>query len=358
MEGIASVPFEAQPRGVTRRENGSELLSLVREVGANPRAFWEKHRKRVKEELGTRLLSPDEDWSRAVELVIPIHNNMDDLPALFFSLSKLVVEEKFGLAVVLHNSSDESARIIAEAVEGRARVLRLDSDVLQGAPYAWQFGLAVSRGGIVAQVDADSVVDSQWLRRITSPLSAEGVLAVSGWRRYFGRGGKRSLPLGMREVVAIGSQKLGLTRQFVAGNSAMRGPVVRSLIGGLLGSYATDGDLAAAIEKKGAVITGYEAPVSTRKEEQRVGGVAVEIIQVGLGRLRRSGEYSSVHRRYLTEFIPHYFPRTREILDQWRAGGGESRGTFGIQELQHLLNEHARRCAEEMRRRVAETQAS
>jgi len=332
---------------------------LFRDALSDPDGFWEEHREEVRRKLDALLIRPEDDWTNEIELVIPVHNNARDLPLLLFTLSSLEADQRFGLTVVLHNSSDESERIIREATD-KVRILRLDSDLLQGAPYAWQFGLAMSRGKIVAQVDADSAVDSKWLKQIVAPFSRKEVLAVSGPRRYFGDKLERSFSGRAYGFVAAASQRLGIVSQFIAGNSAVRGPAARSYARGILGSYEVDGGMAASLARSGTVVTGHNAVVYTRKDELAgVGmrGLVNKVVRVGSDRLRRPKEYSSAQLRYLTDFIPHYFPRTREIVRQWREGVGRKSGRESIRELQAMLGEHARRCAEEMRKRINESLA-
>ncbi len=56
---------------------------------------------------------------------------------------------------------------------------------------------------------------------------------------------------------------------------------------------------------------------------------------------------STQELRFLTKFIPYYFPQTRPFVAEWAASGSED-----ISVLKNSLESHRKRCEEEMKQQV------
>lgn len=108
-----------------------------------------------------------------ISVVIPAFNEEKYLPKTLESINKQSISP-FEIIVADNNSTDSTASIAKAA---GARVVHVKE---QGNVYAMKGGLDVAKGDIIAGVDADTVVASDWLEVINEVFMDDAVVAVTG----------------------------------------------------------------------------------------------------------------------------------------------------------------------------------
>jgi len=168
----------------------SKMLSVIKEHQHNPLKFWGKYQTTICTGIQERYViikQPD------IEVLIPIHHNMSDLPLLFYGLSQQQINQNYrvGLTVVMHNNKDirkwnmyddGSWKIIKELLIKNVpiKILTLTDPLLTGPYMAWQYLIAKSTGKKIAILDADCLPPSQWLSRITKLLDENHRIRFTG----------------------------------------------------------------------------------------------------------------------------------------------------------------------------------
>lgn len=82
--------------------------------------------------------------------------------------------------VVDNNSTDDSA-----AVAARFGFVRLVSEPRQGVVHARNRGFDAARGHIIARIDADTMLPTDWVAKVRTIFLTPGVSAVSGAPHYY-----------------------------------------------------------------------------------------------------------------------------------------------------------------------------
>ena len=127
----------------------------------------------------------DEPVSTApyLSLVIPAYNEAEVVPELLRRVedSLRAVGRPFEVIIIDDGSTDETPRLLAEAMRERPwlRVLWMRRNAGQSA--AFEAGFASARGEIIATIDADLQNDPEEIPRLLPLL--EGVDMVTGWRK-------------------------------------------------------------------------------------------------------------------------------------------------------------------------------
>jgi len=117
-----------------------------------------------------------------ISVVIPALNEEKYLPACLQSLNKQDFNLPYEVIVVDNNSSDRTAAVAAEF---GATVV---SEPHRGITWARQKGLEAARGEIIACVDADTYVATDWLSQIYNGLLRDDkIVGVSG-RIFYTKG--------------------------------------------------------------------------------------------------------------------------------------------------------------------------
>lgn len=254
-----------------RRELTSVVQSLC-EMGAmlpgirgqekNPGVFWQDNFEPISARMKTIYSdknNPD------VEILVPVHHNADDLPLLFYGLSKQKIEpdQRVGLTVVMHNNqdrpewkmNDDGSWKIIEAlsiVQVPIKILELTDPLLTGPYMSWQYLIAQSTGQKIAVLDADCLPPSYWLSRITQPLFENGDKKFSGGVRVDMNGifpyniTTRVNCVGMmiRNIVNPDEPNLPRIDRFQGGQAAYDGTMARLLMKDLIGTPGGDGKFA------------------------------------------------------------------------------------------------------------------
>jgi glycosyltransferase involved in cell wall biosynthesis len=117
-----------------------------------------------------------------VSIVIPVHNEADNLrvllPSLFDRLQAL--GRPFEVVVVDDGSSDQTEVVLEQFAHPELRVIRLRRNAGQTA--ALMAGFQLSKGDVLVSMDGDCQNDPADIPRLLAKLD-EGFDVVSGWRR-------------------------------------------------------------------------------------------------------------------------------------------------------------------------------
>jgi glycosyltransferase involved in cell wall biosynthesis len=114
-----------------------------------------------------------------VSIVIPVYNEATHLAACLRAISLQTVAP-FEVIVVDNNSTDETV-----AVAERFTGVRLIKQPRQGVVYARNIGFDAARGEIIGRIDADTIIDPDWVDNIGLIMNDKSVDAVSGSVYYY-----------------------------------------------------------------------------------------------------------------------------------------------------------------------------
>jgi glycosyltransferase involved in cell wall biosynthesis len=119
-----------------------------------------------------------------LSLVIPCFNEQENIPALLARVESALslIARPFEVLIVDDGSTDDSRRLLTEAMRERPwlRVLRLAKNSGQSA--AFQAGFAAARGEVIATIDADLQNDPEEIPRLL-PMLNDSVDMITGWRK-------------------------------------------------------------------------------------------------------------------------------------------------------------------------------
>jgi glycosyltransferase involved in cell wall biosynthesis len=110
---------------------------------------------------------------KSISVVVPARNEEKLLPRCLSALRQQQFED-FEIIVVDSASTDHTQQV---ARSFGARVIHLEEP---GIARARQAGFDAAAGGIIVSTDADSVVPSNWIEKLTSPLYDSEVVGVFG----------------------------------------------------------------------------------------------------------------------------------------------------------------------------------
>ncbi len=113
-----------------------------------------------------------------VSVVIPAYNEESHLRLCLESVARQTVKP-FEVIVVDNNSTDATA-----AIARSFPFVRLISEKRQGVMYARDCGFDAARGEIIGRLDADSIVESNWIEAIQKVFQDGSVHAATGVVRY------------------------------------------------------------------------------------------------------------------------------------------------------------------------------
>src|SRR5580765_454260 len=118
-----------------------------------------------------------------LSLVIPAYNEQENVQALLERVSAALAQtgRPFEVVIVDDGSSDDTPRLLAEAMQRLPwlRVLRLAKNSGQSA--AFDAGFKAARGEVIATIDADLQNDPEEIPRLLPMLN--GYDMINGWRR-------------------------------------------------------------------------------------------------------------------------------------------------------------------------------
>lgn len=84
------------------------------------------------------------------------------------------------IVVVDNNSTDETARVVAEASARSQRPIRYVVERQQGKSFALNHGLSLVEGDVIALTDDDVLISPDWLARIAEAFASKDVTFVFG----------------------------------------------------------------------------------------------------------------------------------------------------------------------------------
>jgi glycosyltransferase involved in cell wall biosynthesis len=113
-----------------------------------------------------------------ISIVIPVYNEAESLGACLRAISALQLKP-YEVIVVDNNSTDNTA-----AIARSFDFVRLIREPRQGVIHARTTGFNAARGDIIARIDADSLLPSDWLTKVKRIMADEGLAAVSGAPNY------------------------------------------------------------------------------------------------------------------------------------------------------------------------------
>ena len=118
-----------------------------------------------------------------LSLVIPAYNEQENVPTLLERVSAALAQtgKPFEVVIVDDGSTDDTPRLLAEAMTRYPwlRVLRMARNGGQSA--AFEAGFEAARGQIIATIDADLQNDPEEIPRLLPLL--DGYDMVTGWRK-------------------------------------------------------------------------------------------------------------------------------------------------------------------------------
>lgn len=117
-----------------------------------------------------------------VSIIIPTHNQKDNLREALFSLQELdYPRHKYEVVVIDDNSSDNTEKVIRQ-LRSKMKYPLVYKKLTRknGISAARNLGMNLARGRIFLFSDDDCLFEPQWLQLITTPFSSAEVGAVGG----------------------------------------------------------------------------------------------------------------------------------------------------------------------------------
>jgi glycosyltransferase involved in cell wall biosynthesis len=114
----------------------------------------------------------------SVSIVIPVYNEAAYLPACLDAIAAQTVKP-LEVIVVDNNSIDDTASIARSY-----NFVTLHREKTQGVVHARDRGFNAARGKIIGRIDADTVIDPDWVATVQSIFQDPAIDAVSGSAKY------------------------------------------------------------------------------------------------------------------------------------------------------------------------------
>lgn len=109
-----------------------------------------------------------------LSIVIPVYNEQRYLAACLESIKNQSLKPN-EVIVVNNNSTDKSVQIAR-----RFSFVKIINEPKQGVPFARSRGFDIAKGDIIARIDADSCLPTDWLKRVAQKFADPAVAAVTG----------------------------------------------------------------------------------------------------------------------------------------------------------------------------------
>jgi dolichol-phosphate mannosyltransferase len=120
-----------------------------------------------------------------LSLVIPAYNEQENIPVLLRRVEDALLQtgRVFEVILIDDGSTDETPRLLDEAMRERPwlRVLRMARNSGQSA--AFEAGFEAARGEVIATIDADLQNDPEEIPRLIPLLDQQNVDMITGWRK-------------------------------------------------------------------------------------------------------------------------------------------------------------------------------
>lgn len=118
--------------------------------------------------------------SLRISVVIPVYNEAQHLAACLAAIANQTVAP-YEVIVVDNNSTDQTVQIARQYSE----FVRLLFEPRQGVVFARDTGFNAAGGDIIGRVDADTIIDANWIANIQQIFSTAAVDAISGSVHYY-----------------------------------------------------------------------------------------------------------------------------------------------------------------------------
>ncbi|MFZ5376569.1 MAG: glycosyltransferase family A protein [Patescibacteria group bacterium] len=171
-----------RPSPISQAVQLLQSIKLAQEAHRDDEKFWEKYEDEIRENFEQKFSKNSENPD--VEVIVPVHKNIHDLPALLLSLSRLNTTDlgTIQLSLVMHNNQDDPVWSFVEQLQLPVVIKPLIEPMLSGPYASYNFGLLASTGKKIIVLDADSIVPINWLHNILEPLNKEGTVISAGPR--------------------------------------------------------------------------------------------------------------------------------------------------------------------------------
>src|SRR5687767_770717 len=116
-----------------------------------------------------------------VSVVIPTYNRCELLRGAVLSLLQQDEERSsFEIIVVDNNSSDDTRAVVESLMRSASVNIRYVHEQQQGNAYARNTGIQHAQGSIIAFIDDDVVVESNWIRTLKTAFDEDDLSFVGG----------------------------------------------------------------------------------------------------------------------------------------------------------------------------------
>lgn len=110
----------------------------------------------------------------SVSIVIPVFNDQDHLKSCLDSVAAQTIQPD-EVIVVDNNCSDDSIKIAKQYP-----FVRVISEKKQSVLYARNTGLSAAKGDVVGRIDADTLLEPDWVEQVKRIFTREDVAAATG----------------------------------------------------------------------------------------------------------------------------------------------------------------------------------
>jgi glycosyltransferase involved in cell wall biosynthesis len=114
-----------------------------------------------------------------VSLVIPAYNEENHLRSCLEAINNQTIAV-YEVIVVDNNSTDDTRKIASSF-----KFVKLVNEIKQGVVYARNTGFNLAKGNIIARIDADTILPSDWIFTLTKIFNANDIDALSGAVNYY-----------------------------------------------------------------------------------------------------------------------------------------------------------------------------
>jgi glycosyltransferase involved in cell wall biosynthesis len=117
-----------------------------------------------------------------ISVILPTYNRASSLQVMLDSFAKLHLPPglSWELLLVDNNSSDTTASVIQQFIQGFGDQIRYVFEGRQGRSHALNAGIAEAKGDVIAFTDDDVVLDAGWLTNLYGAFADPSASAVAG----------------------------------------------------------------------------------------------------------------------------------------------------------------------------------
>lgn len=117
--------------------------------------------------------------SLTVSIIVPCYNEADKIARCLEALNRQSVKP-LEIIIVDNNCTDNTAKIANRFTE-----VRIISEKRQGVIAARNAGMMAAKGGILARIDADTIVAKHWIASIQTTFEKQQIQAVTGTGYFY-----------------------------------------------------------------------------------------------------------------------------------------------------------------------------